>query len=193
MIIGSASFTLLSSLPSLLSLLFYNSKNLTNLSFFNVSISFFMFSFHVHEKTILLPLLPVVLCMKDLNHVIPVFTLVSSFSLFPLLQRENQVFTYYGLTIFYYFLSKYLAEKQSQTKAKSTVFLLFLIEMFDFLLIVVYHICEQYIPPPTRFPWLYPMLNATLSFLNFLFFYLYSNVLMLMKLSQKINKKVKQN
>ncbi len=183
----------MSSLPSLLSLLFYNSKNLTNLSFFNVSISFFMFSFHVHEKTILLPLLPVILCMKDMNQIIPVFTLVSSFSLFPLLQRENQVFTYYGLTIFYYFFSKYLAEKQCQINGNSSFFLLFLIEIFDFLLITVYHICEQYIPPPSRFPWLYPMLNAALSFLNFLFFYLCSNVLMLMKLSQKINKKVKQN
>lgn len=186
-------FTLTSSLPSLLSLLFYNSKNITNLSFFNVSISFFMFSFHVHEKTILLPLLPVILCLKDLNQIIPVFTLISSFSLFPLLQRENQVFTYYGLTIFYYFFSKYLTDKHLQLKQKSGVFLIFMIEIIDFLLIVVYHICEQYIPPPSRFPWLYPMLNATLCFLNFVFFYFYSSVLTLLKLSHKINKKVKQN
>lgn len=52
------------------------------------SLSFFLFSFHVHEKTILFPLLPVVLVVAPTNPVLALWAgIISTFSLFPLLVR----------------------------------------------------------------------------------------------------------
>ena len=151
-----------------------------------------MFSFHVHEKTILLPLLPLLLCLKDLWHIIPIFSLVSCFSLFPLLQRENQVFTYYGLIIFFNVLSKYLTEVRNRENRRHLIWKI--VEVSNYLFIIIYHVCEMYIPAPNKFPWLYPMLNATFCFLNLMLIYFYSNLTMLLKLRRKNKiKKIKND
>ena len=45
------------SLPSVLSMIFKTTKKNLTIGFYTVGMTFFMFSFHVHEKSILLPLL----------------------------------------------------------------------------------------------------------------------------------------
>jgi hypothetical protein len=45
------------SVPSILGMILYSSKKVLILGFFSISMTFFLFSYHVHEKSILLPLL----------------------------------------------------------------------------------------------------------------------------------------
>lgn len=58
------------------------------------ALSFFMFSMQVHEKTILMPLLPILLLTEVYPSVSLLFSLMSAFSMFPLLERDGLSFMY---------------------------------------------------------------------------------------------------
>jgi alpha-1,3-glucosyltransferase len=61
----------------------------------NSSLGFFLFSFQVHEKSILLPLLPVTLLILEEPISTTIFVNVAMFSMFPLLKREGLVLPYF--------------------------------------------------------------------------------------------------
>ena len=86
------------------------SKKATKIGFFIISLGFYLFSFHVHEKTIIVPYLAYLLCFFDMKLFLPSFTMIAMFSMEPMLERENQVYTYITLTIMFYILSKTLIE-----------------------------------------------------------------------------------
>lgn len=182
--------TLGSSFFALLAILIYKraSKKITNIAFFVVSLSFFLFAFHVHEKTILLPFLAYLIAYKELRLILPSFALISMYSLHPLLIREQQILTYAILSPFYFIMSKYANSYYTQyvTGKSGTIHearddnpklrLLFnVLDILNVIAVVGYHICEILVPPPKDFPWMYPMINAALSFGNFVIFYLYAN------------------
>ena len=56
---------------------------------FTSSLIFFMFSYHVHEKSILLAVVPAVLLLQWYPFEMVWFILAASFSLFPLLRQEG--------------------------------------------------------------------------------------------------------
>jgi alpha-1,3-glucosyltransferase len=185
--------TFIGCLFSLLLVFFYNKKNqknlkkLTILSFFICSMSFYLFSFHVHEKTILVPLLPfmIISSIKLMRSISTSFFIVSLFSLFPLLKRENQEITYIILMIFIYFYGKICEffykknnEKMLQKNCKKVNILITLlesIEFIDIIFIIGYHSCELNFSPPVKYPWFYPLINASFSFINFICFYFLAN------------------
>ena len=177
LILSSLSLTLLSSLFAVVSILIHykSSKKITNLAFFIVSLSFFLFSFHVHEKTILVPFLAFLLNYKRLLLILQQFTIVSLFSLYPLLKREDQIMPYFVLMFFSFNYTRYISKKKS------------FLDLLNISFIIVYHICEIYIPPPKSYPWFYPMLNSLVSFLNFSYIFLYSNYILYKSL--RLNKK----
>lgn len=70
----------------------------------NSSLAFFLFSFQVHEKSILLPLLPVSLLVLEEPVATTMFMNVAMFSMFPLLKREGLVLAYYITTIMWNWL-----------------------------------------------------------------------------------------
>ncbi|KAI8990887.1 ALG6, ALG8 glycosyltransferase family-domain-containing protein [Mycotypha africana] len=70
----------------------------------NSSLAFFLFSFQVHEKSILLPLLPVTLLILEEPVASTMFLNVAMFSMFPLLKRENLVIPYFVTTIMWNWL-----------------------------------------------------------------------------------------
>jgi alpha-1,3-glucosyltransferase len=61
----------------------------------NSSLGFFLFSFQVHEKSILLPLLPATLLVLEEPISTTIFMNVAMFSMFPLLKREDVVLPYF--------------------------------------------------------------------------------------------------
>ena len=61
-------------------------------------------------KTIIVPYLAYLLCFFDMKLFLPSFTMIAMFSMEPMLERENQVYTYITLTIMFYILSKTLIE-----------------------------------------------------------------------------------
>ena len=70
----------------------------------NSSLAFFLFSFQVHEKSILLPLLPVSLLVLEEPVATTMFVNVAMFSMFPLLKREGLTLAYYLTTIMWNYL-----------------------------------------------------------------------------------------
>ena len=104
---------------------------------------------------------------------LPSFTLVAMFSLFPLLKRENQIVPYYLTTLIYYFISKLVNLFLPKKSDKNNIY--FFIEIFIFIMMVLYHVIEYKIPPPEKYPWFYPMINALFCFCCFFGLLLYSN------------------
>lgn len=67
----------------------------------NSSLAFFLFSFQVHEKSILLAAIPVVFYLPKSPFVCFWFLIVSIFSMLPLFVKDNLVVAFVGLTGFY--------------------------------------------------------------------------------------------
>ena len=71
-----------------------------------MSMCFLMFSFHVHEKQILCPLIFFGLAFQDFKHFFSMFLLVSNFSMLRLYTIEENLLTYRALSLGYQYLSK---------------------------------------------------------------------------------------
>jgi len=153
--------------------------------------SFFLFSFHVHEKTILVPSLAFLLCFsfKLIRNASKSFFLICLFSLYPLLKRENQHIPYIISMLFIYFFSKMIFNffqnlKKDYKKeinpinyfSKFIIIFLDKLEYIDIIFIIINHICEKLIPPPEKYPWLYPLINSSFAFAHFILFYMIANI-----------------
>ena len=144
--------------------------------FFIISLAFYLFSFHVHEKTIIVPFLAFLLNLPYMKKILPSFTLIGMLSLFPLLQRENQIVPYYLTNLIFYLFAKFgnklLAKKKEKNEKK---YIYFIIEIAIFIIMILYHAIEYMIPPPEKYPWFYPMINAMFCFSFFFGIFIYSN------------------
>lgn len=67
----------------------------------NSSLAFFLFSFQVHEKSILLVAIPVLLHLPNDPFVCFWFLIVSCFSMLPLFVKDGLVIAYFALMVFY--------------------------------------------------------------------------------------------
>jgi alpha-1,3-glucosyltransferase len=85
----SALSTLLACLPSVLSLLCRPDRRRFIYALASSSLAFFLFSYQVHEKSILLPLLPVSMLLLDEPTLVPWFVNAATFSMYPLLKRDG--------------------------------------------------------------------------------------------------------
>ena len=164
--------------------------------FFIVSFSFYLFSFHVHEKTIIVPFLAYLLNLPKMKNILPSFTLVAMFSLFPLLKRENQIIPYYFTTIIFYLIAKQCLKliniknkenkENKNSNEQNNMFLL--LELCLFVIMVFYHFIDYNIPPPEKYPWFYPMINAAFCFCFFFGVFLYSNYNLIITVFDKNSK-----
>ena len=162
-------------------------KRITTQCFFIVSLSFYLFSFHVHEKTIIVPFVAYLLNLPHMKNILPSFTLIGMFSLFPLLKRENQITPYYLTSFLFYLISKTALKlidigKAGTKKTNDEIrykqnenLFFYLIEIIIFIIMIFYHFVDYTIPPPEKYPWFYPMLNAAFCFCYFFCIFLYSN------------------
>ena len=172
-------------------------KKICTQSFFIVSLAFYLFSFHVHEKTIIVPFLAYLLNLPNNKDILPSFTLIGMFSLFPLLKRENQVIPYYLTSILFYLISKYALklmdiryDKKEKSKEKhinkeEDIIMHWLFELCVFIIMIFYHFVDYSIPPPQNYPWFYPMLNASFCFCYFFTVFLHGNYDLLRMINKK--------
>lgn len=97
--------TVLALLPSCVHLIRRPSIHNFILALVNSSLAFFLFSFHVHEKSILLAVLPATFLLPYYPYVMNWFVTVAAFSLFPLLQREGNIIPALAVTTMFYHIS----------------------------------------------------------------------------------------
>ncbi|KZV73762.1 glycosyltransferase family 57 protein [Peniophora sp. CONT] len=122
----------------------------------NSAMSFFLFSFQVHEKTILVPLLPLTLLAAGAAPESNTFALgvlannIAVFSMWPLLRRDGLAVQYVALTLLW---NKIIGYNPVHYPLSS----------FVYAACAVLHIAELLVPPPARYPDLYPVLNVLVS------------------------------
>lgn len=97
--------TLISVLPSSLMLFRKTTTKSLLYNLTNGALGFFLFSFQVHEKSILLPLLPATLLLLEEPVMSVWFNNVAMFSMFPLLRRDGLVLSFFSLPLLWNYIS----------------------------------------------------------------------------------------
>ncbi|KAM4872512.1 dolichyl pyrophosphate Man9GlcNAc2 alpha-1,3-glucosyltransferase [Thomomys bottae] len=197
-IIISFCFTFLSLLPACIKLTLQPSPKGFKFTLVSCALSFFLFSFQVHEKSILLVSLPVCLILYDIPFMATWFLLVSTFSMLPLLLKDELLipsvvttmaffvacttfFPVFGKTSeeelklksFCISVRKYLPRFTFLPKLIQYLFLTSVIAMLILTLVTVT------VDPPQKLPDLFSVLVCFISCMNFLFFLVYFNIIIL--------------
>lgn len=191
--------TALGFLPAVVLVFLYPKKHLVPFALAACSMSFFLFSFQVHEKTILVPLLPITLLYTSTNW--DVLSLVSwinnvgLFTLWPLLKKDGLALQYcvcfafcnWLLGNFSFvtptFLPKFLTPGPSVSSVdsnyrrrsllpKSIIWKLIIVG--SYLSMGAIHVLDMFVAPPADYPDLWVILNCTLSFGCFMLFWLWN-------------------
>ncbi len=182
------------SAPSLRLLYRKVSPKSLSLSLFSVSLVFYLFSIHVHEKTIMVPALASLLCYQQLGYLVIDFQLMGYFTLSSLMIIDGLTLQYclYGV---FYFLFAYLLTSllNSFSFFSKAIYRHWSLKYFRYALLTS-QFCLLYarlqLSPPARLPYLWPTLTCILSFLHFLSTYLYTTLYVLHK-SKRVQPKQK--
>ncbi|NXA17839.1 ALG6 glucosyltransferase, partial [Ibidorhyncha struthersii] len=194
----SFAVTFLSLLPTCIKLTIQPSLRGFKFALVSCALSFFLFSFQVHEKSILLVSVPVCLILNEIPFMATWFLLVSTFSMLPLLLKDGLLLPYavtmlaflsvcvasfsifertsaedLQLKPFSLSLKGYVSWFKSFPKIVRSLFLL------SVTLMGVLSLASAALPPPQRLPDLFPVSVSIISCLHFLLFLVYFNVVIL--------------
>lgn len=160
----------------------------------NVSMAFFLFSFHVHEKTILLVAIPVALHFPEDPFMCFWFLIVSTFSMLPLLLKDGLLIPFLATIVIYtsfYSICLKLSQPNSgyfsifnanrvykivqPNKKDTSPFLTFLSLIFVISVVgmILLTVGTVFVQPPPHLPDLFPLLIAAYSCGHFIFFFCY--------------------
>lgn len=158
-------------------------KELVPWAFATTAWGFFLASYQVHEKNVLLPLLPMTVLLaadkglrSDGRAWIGFANTLSAWTLFPLLKRDELRIPYYALTGLWTYLmglpplsfSAYFGEQGVNLSwVTKTVHLLFYIAM------AAWHVGEAWVSPPDRMPDLWVVGNVCIGAAGFGLCYLW--------------------
>lgn len=168
--------TLLVSLPVGLHILFKPTLRTFKYAIVNTSLAFFLLSFQVHEKTILVPALPVLLFYREHPMIVNWFAIVSTFSLQPLLHRDGQLVPYLVLMIMFTLISIEMFSRHISLDLSKLFSLNNLIIAAYFSSILgcfSLSVAAIFVKPPQHLPDLHPTLNALYSCLHFTYFLIF--------------------
>lgn len=191
--------TVVGFLPSFIITLLHPKKHLIPYALITCSMSFYLFSFQVHEKTILVPLLPITLMFisSDWNVLSMIFWInnIALFTLWPLLKKDGLILQYAVTFIMYNwlfgnfsfitpsFLPKSVTPGPSMSAISSHYRHRSLLPdniIWKFIIVVSYicmmgiHIADYMIQPPSKYPDLWVLLNCALGFGCFVLFWFWS-------------------
>ncbi|XP_057300124.1 dolichyl pyrophosphate Man9GlcNAc2 alpha-1,3-glucosyltransferase-like [Hydractinia symbiolongicarpus] len=161
--------TLLVCLPSCINLFVCASKKKFLFALVNCSLAFFLFSYQVHEKSILIVALPVCLVFPYTPVASVWFLAVSTVSMYPLLFRDGQAVSYFALLAIFLVASMFIVDLKSHSKW------LKLCIGFSLFVNISVHILHATVKPPERLPDIFPLLFAVNSCVHFLLFLIYFN------------------
>lgn len=180
--------------PSCLDLFLRCNKKKFVLSLINVSLAFFLFSFQVHEKTILLVAVPVCMHLPEDPFMSFWFLLLSNFSMLPLLIKDGLTIPFVATilihTLFYSICIKvalptsgilsifnaYIVNSTVKPSKRSMFMnLLSLNFILSCLGMVWLTVAALYMKPLPQYPDLIPLLISVYSCSHFVLFFLYFN------------------
>ncbi|KAL4975230.1 ALG6, ALG8 glycosyltransferase family-domain-containing protein [Aspergillus desertorum] len=169
---------------------------------------FFLFSFQVHEKSVLLPLLPMTLLIagdgglnKDTRSWVGWANILGSWTLYPLLKRDGLRVTYFVVTCLWAYLlglpptswqiyrhQRLAGEVEADTEPHS---LTRLVHSLFYLVMMGWHVLEAFVPPPPDKPDLWVVLNVLIGAGGFGISYLWC-LWKLISLSRRIDHRVEE-
>lgn len=172
--------TLIAALPSNIYLFFKATVKNFLQSLIITSLAFFLFSFQVHEKTILLVSAPVLLLLpvtKEKKWLILLLQ-TATFSMTPLLRKDGLIVAYFALSVVFVFSLVLLNEfyrtntndaAPADTWEKFKVFVCISSMLVQCVLVM----CLVLVTPPQRYPHLFELLISAFSAGHFLLYFGY--------------------
>ncbi|KAE8378583.1 glycosyl transferase [Aspergillus bertholletiae] len=145
-----------------------------------VAWGFFLFSFQVHEKSVLLPLLPMTLMLsgdgglsKETRAWVGWANMLGSWTMFPLLQRDGLRIPYFVMTLLWAYLlglppvslevyRGYRSSDDSSPLPEPHI-ITKLLHLCFYLAMVGWHVVEAFVPPPAGKPDLWVVLNVLIG------------------------------
>ncbi|KRY51375.1 Dolichyl pyrophosphate Man9GlcNAc2 alpha-1,3-glucosyltransferase [Trichinella britovi] len=172
---GAAS-TLISILPGCITLLTNPTAENFNRCSFISSLSFFLFSYHVHEKSILIPAVSALLTLKSPTLTVFTFLLTSAISLFPLCVKDGLTVAFFSLTFMFYCLI--VGTFETSLRKNESIFellwkILFHASFWGGMILCFTSLCFE---PPDKYPHLFSLLISVYCCIFFTFIWLYLNV-----------------
>lgn len=158
-----------------------------SLAMVNSALAFFLASFQVHEKSILLALLPASTLVLHDPGFCQWLELVGCFTMFPLLRRDGLVVPYAALCLLYALIMDEIGRQTDANSNSSDALwplsppwlrhpvprgMLQGIRRVSYAAMLALHVAEACIAPPQRYPDLYPALFALCGCGSFLLAYL---------------------
>lgn len=174
----SLAITLAAILPVMLIVFFNPRRRLIPWAFAACSWAFYLFSFQVHEKSVLVPLLPTTLLLATLDaNVIPLVTWINNvavFSMWPLLQREHLQLQYFVVLFLWNWLLGHFEPSRlfSATLPRNWFWRLVVLGFYAGMLAL--HVAEHLYPQVDRYPDLWVVGNVLLCAPCFGLFWLYT-------------------
>ncbi|KAI3939951.1 hypothetical protein MKW98_029727 [Papaver atlanticum] len=172
----SLSATLLGVLPSMVQQI----KAPSDLGFLyallNSSLSFYLFSFQVHEKSILLPLLPATLLALEEPLLFRWLTYFALLSMFPLLCRDRLILPYVALLILFVLIYYIPGIRPTKKRESSPTGLKKLAMILVLLCSFFLHIVYVTLWPPQKYPFLFEAVIMLLSCSQFVTIAVYCNL-----------------
>lgn len=157
-------------LPPCLVIFFKPKKQLLPLAFATVSWGFFLCSYQVHEKNVLLPLMPMTLLLGGKEGLLPstrawigLANLLGVWTMFPLLKRDELRVPYFVISLLWAHLlglppvsvSAYREGSRGGLAPWSKM-----LHLSIYFIMIVWHIVEAFCPPPENKPDLWVVANA---------------------------------
>lgn len=188
--------TVLGVLPSCIKLTAHPTIRGFKLALVNCALSFFLFSFQVHEKSILLASLPACLLLSEVPLMATWFLLTSTFSMLPLLQKDGLVMAYVITTLIFLLVSAAALSFHKKTSEDSLKIKPFCASMRRYIswfrlhetpVILLFYssvlvmaaltAASCALAPPPGLPDFFPVLISTVSCVHFLIFFIYFKII----------------
>ncbi|KAF2836521.1 glycosyltransferase family 57 protein [Patellaria atrata CBS 101060] len=175
--------TLTAILPPCVIFFFKPHKELIPLAFSACSWGFFLFSYQVHEKNVLLPLLPMTLLLGGEGGLLPstrawvgFANLLGVWTMFPLLKRDQLTVPYYVISLLWAYLlglppvslSAYHEGLEGGLNLATKI-----LHVNFYLVMGVWHVMEALVSPPTNKPDLWVVGNVLVGAAGFSICYLW--------------------
>nr|XP_002129715.1 dolichyl pyrophosphate Man9GlcNAc2 alpha-1,3-glucosyltransferase-like [Ciona intestinalis] len=164
--------TLLLSLPSCLHLMFHPNVKALKLSLVNVSLMFFLFSYQVHEKSILISAVSAILICEKLSPYLVVWFLhMTTFSMSPLLTKDGLMMQQYTSSVLFLFITMLCfwhhnhVRLNKQGKFHNVAHGLYWMSIICTYLLGIISILTK---PPEKYPDIFPVLISIFSCAAFL-------------------------
>ncbi|KAL8768552.1 MAG: hypothetical protein Q9209_005237 [Squamulea sp. 1 TL-2023] len=175
----STVITLISIWPSVMTISLFPHRELLPWAMASTSWGFFLCSFQVHEKSVLLPLLPMTILLSgerglgtEMRAWIGWANMLGAWTLFPLLKRDELRMPYGVLTLLWAYLlglppaslSLYFGRQSKNGELKVITKIL---HLGFYAAMIAWHVGEAFVPPPQEKPDLWVVLNVLVGFAGF--------------------------